>query len=325
MPNQLSTWQFVSDSLQRQEQVMLLYVVDSMGSSPGRAGFCMAVSTNGSTNGSIGGGIMEHKFVEMARARLLTGNHVCTLHRQVHNKTETDNQSGMICSGEQTNIIYAVKPADLELIETLLNIISNNRECLLGISPAGINVMKEIEEAQEGLNLENSETWLYIERITPPNRLLIIGGGHCSLALSRQMKLLNFTILLYEDRSQLPTLIANEFVDEKIVVESYSNLEHVISSDANAYLVVMTVGYRTDDVALRALKDKCFKYIGVLGSRKKIETMINQYRTDNFSENWISSLHAPAGLTINSHTPEEIAVSIAAEIISKKNSLANRP
>jgi xanthine dehydrogenase accessory factor len=263
---------------------------------------------------------MEHKFVEMARARLLAGNHLCTLHRQVHNKTETDNQSGMICSGEQTNIIYAVKPADLEIIETLLNIISNNRECLLGISPAGIKIMEKIEETGEGLNLENSETWLYIERITHRNRLLIIGGGHCSLALSRQMKLLNFTVLLYEDRSQLPTLIANEYVDEKIVVESYSDLEHVISSDANTYLVVMTVGYRTDDLALRALKDKSFKYIGVLGSRKKIETMINQYRTDNFSEKWISSIHAPAGVTINSHTPEEIAVSIAAEIIRTKNS-----
>ena len=323
MPNQLDTWQFIAKCLQLQQQVMLLYVVDSKGSSPGRAGFCMAVSTNGTTNGSIGGGIMEHKFVEMARARMLAGNHLCTLHRQVHNKTEKDNQSGMICSGEQTNIIYAVKPAELEIIERLLDNISNRRECCLEISPAGINITEEIEEVGEGLKVENSETWLYIESITPPNRLLIIGGGHCALALSRQMKLLNFTIVLYEDRSQLPTLIANEYVDEKIIVESYSDLEHVVSSDANTYLIVMTVGYRTDDLALRALRAKSFKYIGVLGSRKKIETMINQYRSDNFSEKWISSIHAPAGVAINSHTPEEIAVSIAAEIISKKNSLAN--
>ena len=323
MPNQLDTWQFIAKCLQLQQQVMLLYVVDSKGSSPGRAGFCMAVSTNGTTNGSIGGGIMEHKFVEMARARMLAGNHLCTLHRQVHNKTEKDNQSGMICSGEQTNIIYAVKPAELEIIERLLDIISNRRECCLEISPAGINITEEIEEVGEGLKVENSETWLYIESIALPNRLLIIGGGHCALALSRQMKLLNFTIVLYEDRSQLPTLIANEYVDEKIIVESYSDLEHVVSSDANTYLIVMTVGYRTDDLALRALRAKSFKYIGVLGSRKKIETMINQYRSDNFSEKWISSIHAPAGVAINSHTPEEIAVSIAAEIISKKNSLAN--
>lgn len=323
MPNQLDTWQFIAKCLQLHEQVMLLYVVDSKGSSPGRAGFCMAVSTNGTTNGSIGGGIMEHKFVEMARARMLAGNHQCTLHRQVHNKTEKDNQSGMICSGEQTNIIYAVKPAELEIIERLLDNISNRRECCLEISPAGINITEEIEEVGEGLKVENSETWLYIESIALPNRLLIIGGGHCALALSRQMKLLNFTIVLYEDRSQLPTLIANEYVDEKIIVESYSDLEHVVFSDANTYLVVMTVGYRTDDLALRALRAKSFKYIGVLGSRKKIETMINQYRSDNFSEKWISSIYAPAGVAINSHTPEEIAVSIAAEIISKKNSLAN--
>lgn len=321
MPNQLNTWQFIAQCLHHRETVMLLYVVESLGSSPGRAGFCMAVSNNGVANGSIGGGIMEHKFVKMARARLKAGNHLCTLHRQVHNKTEKDNQSGMICSGEQTNILYAVKPTDLEIIQKLLNIISNKRECLLGISPAGINVMEEIDEAGEGLNLVNSETWNYLERITQHNHLIIIGGGHCALALSRQMKLLNFTIILYEERSQLPTLIANKYVDKKIVVESYSDLEHVIPSDVNACLVVMTVGYRTDDLALRALKKKSFKYIGVLGSRKKIETMINQYRTDKLSKSWISSLHAPAGIPINSHTPEEIAISIAAEIINLKNTV----
>ena len=322
MPNQLDTWHFIAKCLQQHMSVMLLYVVESLGSSPGRAGFCMAVSINGTTHGSIGGGIMEHKFVEMARARLLAGNHLCTLHRQVHNKTETDNQSGMICSGEQTNSIYAVKPTDLEVIQKLLNIISNKRECFLGISPVGINVMEEIEEAGEGLNLVNSETWNYLERISQQNHLIIIGGGHCALALSRQMKLLNFTIILYEERSQLPTLIANKYVDKKIVVESYSDLEHVIPSDVNACLVVMTVGYRTDDLALRALKEKSFQYIGVLGSRKKIETMINLFRADNFSETWISSLHAPAGIPINSHTPEEIAISIAAEIISLKNTVS---
>lgn len=319
MPTQLNTWQFVADCLQRQEQVVLVYVVESLGSSPGRAGFFMAVSKNGSTCGSIGGGIMEHKFVEMAMARMIAGDKQSTLHRQVHNKTVAKNQSGMICSGEQINIMYAVRQADLDTITMLLNIINYQQAGMLEISPNGIAILNKSIDSGEGLTLVNSKNWLYRERIGLHDRLFIIGGGHCALALSRQMKLLNFAITLYEERSALPTFAANDYVDEKVVIESYTELAHLIPPIANACIVVMTVGYRTDDVAIRALKGKSFHYFGVLGSRTKIETMLNEYRADNFPEAWIAALHAPAGIAINSHTPEEIAISIAAEIISVKN------
>jgi xanthine dehydrogenase accessory factor len=66
----LSTWQLIYNSLQQQVAVMLLYVLESNGSSPGRQGFFMAVNLHGKMEGSLGGGIMEHKFVEMAKAKL---------------------------------------------------------------------------------------------------------------------------------------------------------------------------------------------------------------------------------------------------------------
>lgn len=318
MPNQIDTWSFIAECLQRREQVILLYVVESLGSSPGRAGFSMAVSENGITQGSIGGGIMEHKFVELARARMSVDDHQCTLHRQIHNKTAKHNQSGMICSGEQTNIIHSVTSADLVMITRIIEKLTNKTEGCLEISPAGITVSNSISESGYGLTLESDEKWCYLEKITLEKHLIIVGGGHCALALSRQMKLLNFTITLYEERSQLPTFVVNNYADEKVVVGNYADLEHLIPVYANACVVVMTVGYRTDDIAIRALKDKSFIYLGVLGSRKKIETMKNQYKAESFSNSWLDSLHAPAGLPINSHTPEEIAVSIAAEIISLK-------
>ena len=70
MKKQLAVWQAIKDSLQAEIPVMLLYVLESKGSSPGRQGFFMAVTAEGKMEGSIGGGIMEHKFVEMAREKL---------------------------------------------------------------------------------------------------------------------------------------------------------------------------------------------------------------------------------------------------------------
>ena len=81
----------------------------------------------------------------------------------------------------------------------------------------------------------------------------------------------------------------------------------------------MTFGYRTDDVALKALLGKEFKYIGLLGSKYKVEKMFDDYRKEGVKEEWLQRIHTPVGLAIKSQTPEEIAVSIAAEIIRVKN------
>src|ERR1051325_9012711 len=109
MNNQLSVWRLIVDSLQKNIPVMLLYVLESKGSSPGRQGFFMAVNAKEEMEGSIGGGIMEHKFVEMANDQLRAANnelHAGSIKKQFHDKTAAKNQSGMICSGEQTILLY---------------------------------------------------------------------------------------------------------------------------------------------------------------------------------------------------------------------------
>src|SRR5258705_9297852 len=108
------TWELILESLQQNIPVMLLYVLESSGSSPGRQGFFMAVNANGEMEGSIGGGMMEHKFVEMAREKLKAQGtrdkeQGTSLKKQVHDKSATKNQSGMICSGEQTILLYVVQ------------------------------------------------------------------------------------------------------------------------------------------------------------------------------------------------------------------------
>lgn len=161
--------------------------------------------------------------------------------------------------------------------------------------------------------------WNYAEKIGYKNRLYIIGGGHCALAFSKLMSAMDFYIHLFEDREGLNTLKANNYVHEKTIVKDYSELSQLIPSGENNYVVVMTFGYRTDDIAVRGLLNKDFKYFGLLGSKKKIEKMFTDYRNAGIAEDALQKIHSPIGIQIKSETPEEIAVSIAAEIIKIKH------
>ena len=102
-------------------------------------------------------------------------------------------------------------------------------------------------------------------------------------------------------------------------MNSYEEIKNFISSGENNYVVIMTFGYRTDDIAVRALLDKKFKYLGLLGSQKKIEELFNTYKNEGISKEVLKRIHSPIGISIKSQTPEEIAISIAAEIIAVKN------
>ena len=162
--------------------------------------------------------------------------------------------------------------------------------------------------------------FLYEEKLGYKNKLFIIGGGHCALALSELMSKMDFHISLFDDREDLNTLAKNEFVHEKKIIETYENIGEFIESGNNVYVVVMTLGYKFDEIVIRRLFDKNFKYFGVLGSKAKMKTLLRNLENEGFDKEKLALIHTPIGLHINSRTPEEIAVSIAAEIIAVKNS-----
>ena len=139
------------------------------------------------------------------------------------------------------------------------------------------------------------------------------------MALTKLMRPMDFYIRIYDDRKEVKTMAENHDAHEKHFVNDYSELSQLIASGPNHYVVVMTVGYRTDDTALKALFGKEFRYFGLLGSQFKINKMMSEYRSNDVSEEVLRRIHAPAGIQIKSESPEEIAVSIAAEIISIKN------
>jgi len=296
-----------------------MYVLESSGSSPGRQGFFMAVNDANKMAGSLGGGIMEHKFVELAKSKLAAHALEASVHRQVHDKSAPKHQSGMICSGEQTIFMYVVREKDMKPIEGMVRCLEQNRNGTFHLTQNGIGFDDRSLQGKTSFVKHNDEEFEYAQRIGYADHLYIVGGGHCALALSRLMATMDFYIHVYDDRPELNTMQQNEYAHERTVVDDYNALVDFVPSGESSYVVVMTFGYRTDDIAVRALMHKDFKYFGLLGSKKKIEKMFSDYRAEGIPEERLSRILAPVGVFIKSETPEEIAVSIAAEIIGVKN------
>lgn len=319
MTKELNLWQFVEKQLKSNEKIALLVVVESKGSSPGRQGFKMAVTTEGSLCGSIGGGIMEIKLVELAKTRLQSTIETPFLKKQIHNKLAAHDQSGMICSGEQTILFLTLTQQDLATIKRIVFCLKNYTAIVLKLTPQYFSVF-ENQKLNAAFNfvLIDEMNFVFTENLGFKNELFIIGGGHCALALSELMSKMDFRIHLFDDRSDLNTLEKNKYVHQKHLVD-YSEIGAYIPSGNNVYVVVITVGYRTDALVLRQILDKKVRYLGVLGSVAKMRTLLNELRKEGFDETILRGVHTPIGLSINSQTPEEIAVSIAAEIVKVKN------
>jgi xanthine dehydrogenase accessory factor len=316
----LSVWRLALTSLQRNIPALLLYVVESKGSSPGRQGFFMVVNAAGEMEGSIGGGIMEHKFGEMARERLRNNDPIPSIRRQVHDKEVAKDQSGMICSGEQTIGLYILHSKDVNTLEQLIASLVAYKNGCLRLSPRGLDFSPEPPEKDFFFHQSSNEEWLYEEKTGYKSQLFIIGGGHVALAFSRIMRTMDFYISLFDDREALKSLDRNEHVHTRTILNDYGELSGLISGGEQQYVTVMTQGYRTDDLAVRALLPKSFRYFGLLGSKAKIGKLFETYRLAGIPEEQLKQLKAPAGLAIHSQTPEEIAISIAAEIIQTKAS-----
>ncbi len=318
MKKELEIWQFAAARLKRGEAVVLLVVAESSGSSPGRQGFKMVVARDEIT-GSVGGGVMEVNLVESARRLLKEKEKINFIKRQVHRKNSPD-ASGMICSGGQTVILCKLESQDLPTIRQIIRTLKTHQSTTLEISNLNFQVApNQSNEFDFRFERKEASGFLFQEKLGSKNKLFIVGGGHCALALSELMSKMDFYIALFDDRADLNTLAKNEYVHEKHRVESYDKIDDYIPPGANHFVVVMTLGYQTDEIVIKRLLDKNFKYFGVLGSFGKMATLLKDLKKAGFSEDKLNRMRTPIGLPIGSRTPEEIAVSIAAEIIQVKN------
>jgi xanthine dehydrogenase accessory factor len=317
-PRDLPVWQLAAVSLQAGQPVALLCVLTSEGSSPGRQGFKMAVTAN-SMAGSIGGGIMEHKFVELARALLAEAGSAPVLRRQIHRKEAPADRSGMICSGEQQLLVYPLSEADLPAVLHIVDLLPQAGTSRLRLSAAGLSVTADAAP-EPHYTFRDGSDWAYSEKLGFRDQATIVGGGHVALALSRVLAALDFDLTVLDDRPNLNTHQHNPYAHTKRTV-TYEQLPQEIPAGPHQYVILMTFGYRSDLVALRALLHHPVRYLGVMGSQAKITELLVTLRAEGVAEETLARVHAPIGLPINSRTPEEIAISIAAELIRERNSM----
>lgn len=298
----LDFYQKMQNLLCQENRLILMVVIDNEGSSPGRKGFKMAVSKQ-EMFGTIGGGIMEHKLVEYARSLLTKSTFKPFTKKQIHDKSAPENQSGMICSGHQTIAFYNIDATYNELFSTIIS-----EKGTIQFTDQGIHAGEEVKPY----------LWSYTESVAPPNKVYVMGGGHVGLALCEVLSRLNFEIHILDHRENLNTMEANTFAHFRQVV-AFEEIEQHIPEGNDVYVVIMSFGYRTDEIIIRRLLGKQFKYIGLMGSQEKIATLNKHLIADGFNKEDIDKVHAPIGIDIKSETTYEIAISVAAQLINVKN------
>jgi len=310
----MKAWQFIADSISSGLKTILLYVVDSQGSSPGRKGFYMGVNESGKFSGTIGGGIMEVKLIELAKHKLSNNQLQGLVKLQFHDKTKTKNRSGLICSGRQIVALVSLDKSNLKLIEKFNN---SEDDVDIKISENGISEVEK-EDFQESIVINHEESFECFVKVKHIPVIHIFGAGHVGVALSNQMNLLGYKVKIYDNRDDLNT--AEELSPEvEFTLVDYENLLEFISISSSDLAAITSYSYRDDKTLIKQLYVMPFAYIGMMGSDAKIAQLRTELIEEGITAEMIAHVHTPIGIPIHSKTAKEIAVSIAAEIISKKN------
>ena len=237
----------------------------------------------------------------------------------------------------------------MNLYETLLSKINNGHQCVIltyldlssndrgkvtkkiiltdediekKSSPIGDDLYTNIQLSLDSGNLqtihmEDKQTIL-IEPFFPNPRLIIFGGGHISKPLCEFASKVGFATTVVDDR----LFFANEsrFPEaENIICDSFENSFKTLKFRKSDFVVVITRGHRYDGVILREILNYDLNYMGMIGSKRRVNGMKEELIGEGFSKDRLDSLYSPIGLDIHAITPDEIAISIVSQLISVKN------
>lgn len=164
---------------------------------------------------------------------------------------------------------------------------------------------------------------VYLEPLTPPARLQILGSGHVGQALARLARAVGFAPTLVDPSGGAGARV-DGFASPDLSCPAAEALERM-AVDGHCYILIATPSHQLDFAAVKAALGTSAAYIGMLGSRRKRETLFEQLRSEGFAAAQIARVTTPAGLDIGAQTPEEIAVSILAQLIALRSAHVPRP
>jgi xanthine dehydrogenase accessory factor len=163
---------------------------------------------------------------------------------------------------------------------------------------------------------------IFLEPITAGPSALVIGGGHVGLAVARLAKQSGFRVTVVDDRADMVSSERFPFADTRLN-GGPELLDGELAVDGLSFVVVVTRGHRYDKEWVEALAGHDPKYMGMIGSEKKVRATLEELAAAGVAEHVLTSMHAPIGIDIGAETPEEIAVSIVSEMIAVRHGVTD--
>lgn len=312
-------WEKALIELKKKRKVFAAFVASNSKGSPGTTQARLLVFENGKQFGTIGGGVMEKQLLADAKAALDANSYSPRI-QQAEHKSMSQNPSGLICGGWQKNVLLTLAPeADIPTVEKIYQAAVSRLSATVRINESGLQLLEKPTDRDPRLHLKEGSDWEFSFSLTPARTIAIFGAGHCGCAVARQMLRLGYQVSLFDERKDLADL-----PDASAMLDVYcgiapSSFVSKIDDWPHRYAVIMTHSYPTDFRALFAVLPRNPAFLGLMGSVPKLRKIFQQLRDDGCPDEHIKRIIAPVGLPINSDTPEEIAVSVAAQIIQHRN------
>ena len=337
----LETTKVAFSLVQAGEDFAWATIIESRGSSPRHVDTSMLVRTDGSIAGTIGGGPLEAAVIE-ASLQVLGA-------RSTRLMQFDSARLGMACGGGGIVLIEyvdAADPATLELYRALADLLGNGRKgwlvaairegdgqratvekCLVDADGSvygdPVGSMEDLQElARSGgtydLPATDAVATTYVQPVGVRGTAYVFGAGHCGERLVPILSAAGFFSVVVDDRPDFATRERFPTADRIVIPESFDGALATLPVDEDSYIVILTRGHLHDKNVLRqALKTEA-GYVGMMGSDRKVAEIFRALRDEGFSPQTMAGVHAPIGLPIGAETPEEIAISIAAELIQAR-------
>lgn len=337
-----STYKHLADLIGGDRPVALAVVLEARGSAPQGAGASAIFSSRKLVDGTVGGGALEAAVFREAKAALRTGRPEIV---SLAMKGTSLHEEEPVCGGDVQVLIDPRPGKDARVFSALAGALGSGRRGVLATSIVEgrnglISLTRDWIPADSRSSLDrrivaamadgkprlskavpsrptrkSGETRLFLESIIPPARLVIAGAGHIGRAVTHLGRLLDFEVTVIDDRSEFANR-GNLPDADTIILRDIGPALQALRIDGETYIVIVTRGHRNDTEALRACVHSGAGYIGMIGSRSKIALA----RREFIARRWATArefdrVHAPIGLPIRSETVQEIAVSVAAELV----------
>ncbi|HTY20740.1 MAG TPA: XdhC family protein [Geobacteraceae bacterium] len=337
--------QSICHLLEEGEDLVLATIIDHSGSTPRSVGTKMVIRPDGAIVGTIGGGLVEFETRKLAAEVFKSGAAQLTTIELTGADAATTDQ--MICGGrleilleliladpdnvrELKELIIALQKAHkgflIKALDTAGETVRRMPWCLvhddnvtLGRFPSTSSwitgLTGEAARAKQPLavNVENKR--FFVEPTVLPGTVFLFGAGHVSRPVAELASLVDFRTVVLDDRAEYANAERFPKADQINVIPSFHQAFEGLDIDRDSFLVIVTRGHLHDKTVLEQALKTDAGYIGMIGSRRKRDLIYQELLTKGFSQADLGRVHAPIGLAIAAETPEEIAVSIVAELI----------